>query len=83
MDKKWKMCEEVNSMITPTIGEIFKSSLTGRVFEVKRILDQMVVLKSLNGLSQVLTPVENLNLFYEKISAIRAGNNDFEKSYGE
>jgi hypothetical protein len=70
MGKKWKMCEEVNSMFTPAIGEIFKSSLTGRVYEVKRILDQMVVLQSLNGLSQVLTAKENLNLFYEKRSAL-------------
>lgn len=71
------MCEEVNFMITPTIGEIFESSLTGRVFEVKRILDQMVILRSLNGSGQVLTSKENLNLFYEKSSAIRAEKKDF------
>jgi hypothetical protein len=79
MGKKWKMCKEVNSMITTVIGEIFKSSLTGEVFEVRMILDRMVVLKSLNGLSQVLTSNENLNLFYRKMSAIRAENNDFER----
>jgi hypothetical protein len=79
MGKKWKMCEEVNSMITPTIGEIFKNSLTGKVYEVRRILDQMVVLQSLNGLNQVLTPKENLNLFYEKISAIGAENRDLRR----
>ena len=64
MGKKWKMCKEVNSMITLAIGEIFESSLTGKVYEVRRILDQMVVLKSSNGLNQVLTSKENLNLFY-------------------
>jgi hypothetical protein len=79
MGKKWKMCEEVNSMITPVVGEIFRSSLTGKVYEVRRILVQMVILHSLNGLNQVLTAKENLNLFYEKISAIGEGNKDFER----
>ena len=64
-------------MITPVIGEIFKSSLTGKVYEVRRISDQMVILQSLNGLNQVLTLKENLNLFYEKMSAIGEGNKDF------
>jgi len=64
-------------MITPVIGEILKSSLTGKVYEVRRILDQMVILQSLNGLNQVLTPKENLNLFYEKMSVIGEANKDF------
>jgi ABC-type Na+ transport system ATPase subunit NatA len=67
MGEKWKMREEVNSMITPTIGEIFKNSLTGKVYEVTRILDEIIILHSLNGLNQVLTEKENLNLFYEKV----------------
>jgi hypothetical protein len=70
MGEKWKMCEEVNSMITPTIGEIFKSSLTGKAYEVIRITDQMVIFKSLNGLNQVLTGKDNLGLFYEKVFSI-------------
>jgi hypothetical protein len=70
MGKKWKMCEEVNAMITLTIGEIFKSSLTGKIYEVSRILDQMVVLQSLNGLNQLLTGKDNLSLFYEKVFSI-------------
>ena len=64
-------------MTAPAIGEIFKSSLTGKVYEVERTLDQMVVLHSSNGLSQVLTAKENLNFFYEKMSAIGEGNKDF------
>ena len=64
-------------MTAPALGEIFKSSLTGKVYEVERTLDQMVVLHSSNGLSQVLTAKENLNLFYEKMSAIGEGNKDF------
>jgi hypothetical protein len=70
MGKKWKMCEEVNSMITPVVGEIFRSSLTGKVYEVRRMLDQMVILRSLNGLNQVLTGKDNLSLFYEKVFSI-------------
>jgi hypothetical protein len=66
-------------MITPVIGEIFKSSLTGKAYEVIRILDQMVILNSLNGLNQVLTAKENLNLFYEKMSAIGAENKDLRR----
>jgi hypothetical protein len=64
-------------MITPVIGEIFKSSLTGKAYEVRRILDHMVILHPLNGLNQILTAKENLNLFYEKMSAIGAENKDF------
>jgi len=70
-------------MTAPAIGEIFKSSLAGKVYEVERILDQMVVLHSSNGLSQVLTEKENLNLFYKKISAIEAANKDFVRRYGK
>jgi ABC-type Na+ transport system ATPase subunit NatA len=76
MGEKWEMCEEVNSMITPTIGEIFKSSLTGKVYEVRRVLDQMVVLQSFNGLNQVLTGKENLRLFYEKVFSIELKKNE-------
>jgi hypothetical protein len=57
-------------MITPAIGEILRSSLTGKVYEVRRILDQMVILQSLNGMNQVLTGNENLSLFYEKVFSI-------------
>ncbi|NWG01287.1 MAG: hypothetical protein HXY44_00340 [Syntrophaceae bacterium] len=57
-------------MITPAIGEIFKSSRTRKMYEVRRILDQMVILQSLNGLSEVLTGKENLGLFYEKVFSI-------------
>jgi hypothetical protein len=70
-------------MITLTTGEIFKSSLTGKAYEVRRILDRMVVLQSLDGLNQVLTEKENLNLFYEKVFATIAKNKDFERKYGK
>lgn len=49
-------------------GEIWQSNITGLVYKVKTIKDQMVVLEPANGLNQVLTSKENLNLFYEIVS---------------
>ncbi len=66
-------------MITPGIGEILRSSLTGKVYEVTRIAGQMVILQSLNGLNQVLTAKENVNLFYEKIPKVEASLKRKEK----
>jgi len=47
-------------------GDIVRSLLNGNCYKVKRIVNSMVVLESENGQSQILTEVENLNLFYEK-----------------
>ena len=44
----------------------FMSKLTGNIYEVKKIANQMIVLESLNGKSQVLTDLNNIALFYEK-----------------
>jgi hypothetical protein len=44
----------------------FRSKITGNLFELKKIANQMVVLESLNGRSQVLTELNNLALFYER-----------------
>ena len=43
----------------------FRSKITGSVYEVKKIVDKMIILESLNGNSQVLTELNNLPLFYE------------------
>jgi hypothetical protein len=48
-------------------GDKIKSILTEKVYEVKGISDWVVVLESLDGLSQVWTETGNLKLFYEKI----------------
>ena len=42
----------------------FRSKITGNVYEVKKIVDKMIVLESLNGTSQILTELNNLPLFY-------------------
>jgi hypothetical protein len=53
-------------MITTNEKDRFRSKITGSVYEVKKIVEQMVVLKSLNGTSEVLTELNNIALFYER-----------------
>jgi hypothetical protein len=52
-----------------TINEAdrLKSNLTGKVYKVKTVKVKQVVLESEDGSSQVLTEMENLKLFYEKV----------------
>ena len=52
-------------------GDTVKSSLNGNYYKVKRIVNSMVVLESEDGQSQILTEVENLNLFYKKEESIK------------
>jgi hypothetical protein len=49
-------------------SERFRSKITGNVYEVKKIANEMIVLESLNGTSQVPTELSNMGLFYEKES---------------
>jgi hypothetical protein len=44
----------------------FRSKITGNVYEVKKIVNEMIILESLNGTSQVLTDLNNIALFYER-----------------
>jgi hypothetical protein len=53
-------------MVTAHKSNRFRSKVTGNVYEVKKILKQMVILESLNGKSQVLTDLNNIALFYER-----------------
>ncbi len=52
-------------MMTARESDKLRSKITGNVYEVKKIVDKMIVLESLNGKSQVLTELNNLPLFYE------------------
>ena len=54
-------------MIKLRLGEVLRNSITGKVYEIKWIKDQMVILKSMEGVNQVLTWRNNLDLFYEKL----------------
>jgi len=53
-------------MVTAHESNRFRSKITGNVYEVKKILNKMIVLESLNGKSQVLTELNNIPLFYER-----------------
>jgi hypothetical protein len=57
-----------------TIGEKLKSTLTGKIYEVKMAKGISVVLESTDRRSQVLTEEENLDLFYEKIEGNSLSN---------
>ncbi len=45
----------------------FKSLLTQKNYNVKSVKDYSVILESDDGLSQVLTNEENLELFYKRL----------------
>jgi hypothetical protein len=53
-------------MIATNEKDRFKSKITGIVYEVKKVADQMIVLETPNGTSQVLTELNNIALFYER-----------------
>jgi len=52
-------------------GDTVKNLFNGKYYKVKRIMKNMAVLQSEDGQTQILTEVENLNLFYEKKEGIR------------
>jgi len=52
-------------MVTAHESNRFRSKITGNVYKVKKILNEMIVLESLSGTSQVLTDLNNIALFYE------------------
>lgn len=47
-------------------GDTVKSLLNGNYYKVERIVESMAVLQSEDGQNQILTEIENLNLFYKK-----------------
>ena len=52
-------------------GDTIKSLFNGNYYKVKRIVKSMALLQSEDGQSQILTEVENLNLFYKKKESIK------------
>jgi hypothetical protein len=53
-------------MVVVHENDRFRSKITGSIYEVEKIVNEMIVLKNLNGKSQVLTEFNNLVLFYER-----------------
>jgi len=43
-----------------------RSRITGNVYEVEKIVNEMIVLESPNAKRQVLTELDNIALFYER-----------------
>jgi hypothetical protein len=52
-------------------GDTVRSFLNGNDYKVKRIVNSMAVLESVDGQSQILTELENLNIFYKKKKRIK------------
>ncbi|MGZ3538134.1 MAG: hypothetical protein ACXVAB_08895 [Thermodesulfobacteriota bacterium] len=52
-------------------GDSVKSLFNGKYYKVKRIVKSMAVLQSEDGQNQILTDIENLNLFYKKKESIK------------
>jgi hypothetical protein len=54
-------------------GDVFKRTLDGADYIVKRIVNRMVVLESQDGKKQIMTGVTSLNIksFYEKREDIK------------
>jgi hypothetical protein len=48
------------------VGDTVRSILNGIEYQVKKIVERMVVLESQDGKSQILTEVDNLTFFYKK-----------------
>ena len=59
-------CKKWIKMMTTHEADRFRSKITGNVYQVKKIVDQMIVLETLNGTSQVLTELNSIALFYER-----------------
>jgi hypothetical protein len=53
-------------------GDTVENLLNGKYYKVKRIVKSMAVLQSESDQTQILTQVENLDLFYKKKESIKA-----------
>ncbi len=62
------MKEKGDTAVETKKGDIFKSTLDGADYIVKKIVNSMVVLESQDGRKQITTGVTSLNIksFYEK-----------------
>jgi hypothetical protein len=52
-------------------GDTVENLLNGKYYKVKRIMKSMAVLQSESSQTQILTQVENLDLFYKKKESIK------------
>ena len=54
-------------MANPQIGETVRYLRTGGLFQVKKVTKDIMVLDAQDGLTQIMTPTESLDLVFEKI----------------
>jgi len=52
-------------------GDTVENLLNGKYYKVKRIVKSMAILESEAGQTQILTEVQNLDLFYKKKESIK------------
>ena len=52
-------------------GDTVENLLNGKYYKVKKIVKSMAILQSEGGQTQILTQVENLDLFYKKKESIK------------
>jgi hypothetical protein len=54
-------------MITK-VGDKVKNNLTGKVYELRMVRDEWVLLEEESRISQVLTEIENIKFLYGKVN---------------
>jgi hypothetical protein len=63
----------------PEKGQVLKFRQTGELFEVRKIADEFVILRSRQGISQIMTGVKDLFNSFEKIPEMKDLASPLEK----
>jgi hypothetical protein len=63
----------------PQKGQVLKYRQTGELFEVRKIVDEFVILHSRQGISQILTGIRGLFNSFDKIPEMKGPASTLEK----
>ena len=63
----------------PKKGQVLKYRQTGELFEVRKVVDEFVILHSRQGISQILTGIRGLFNSFEKIPEMKDLASPLEK----
>jgi hypothetical protein len=69
-------------MDVPKVGEVLKYRKTGKIFKVRKITDEFVILHSRGGTSQILTGKNSLFSSFEKLAEMNGSASALEKFPG-
>jgi len=69
-------------MDVPKVGQVLKYRKTGKIFKVKKITDEFVVLHSGEGKSQILTGKNSLFSSFEKLPEMNGSASAVKKLWG-